>query len=346
MAELLWLAAAAALGLACGLGGAAVMLARGPLDVPDGRRLHAAPTPRGGGVGLPLAGLLVFPLALLAAGGERRLVAVVLLVWAIPNGVLGWLDDHRPMRSRVKLAVQTALAVAAVLLGLRLEVVVVPPLPPLELGAAAIPVSVLWLVWLGNLYNFMDGLDALAAGSGALFLVGLAGWALGAGQLGLAAVAVAAAAALLGFLRYNHPPARVFMGDGGSLFVGALLGALAIALARDDGAAVPIGAAALLMGPFVWDATYTVVRRALRREPMRPHTTHLYQRLLRAGWSPARVRRLYFGLAALGFAGAGVLPAAPAAVAAAIVAAALAAAVGLVALVRRVEARGAERPEV
>jgi len=341
MAEWGWLALAVGAGLVCGLAGAAFMLARGtlPLDVPERRRLHSTPTPRGGGIGLPLAGLVLLPVGWLAATGavEQRLLWVAMLVWALPSGLLGWLDDFRPMRSRVKFAVQAACAVAAALLGLRLDAVVVPPLPPLELGIAAVPVSALWLIWIGNLYNFMDGMDGLAAGSGALFLLGFAGWAHGAGLPGLAVVAAGVAAALLGFLRYNHPPAKIFMGDAGSLFVGGLLGALSVALAREDGAGIPVAASTLLMGPFVWDATYTIARRALRGDPMLPHTTHLYQRLALAGWSHTRVRRLYFGLAAVCFVAAAALPGAVPWLAALIVGGSLLAGIALVLLVRAVE---------
>ena len=344
MAEWSWLALAVGCGLACGLAGAALMLKRAPLDFPDGpdgRRIHTTPTPRGGGIGLPVAGVLLLPLGLLASTGavEPRLLWVALLVWALPSGVLGWLDDFRPMRSRVKFAVQMACAVAAALLGLRLDAVVVPPLPPLELGWAAVPVSALWLVWIGNLYNFMDGMDGLAAGSGALFLVGFAGWSLGAGLPGHAVLAAGVAAALLGFLRYNSPPAKIFMGDAGSLFVGGVLGGLSLALAREDTAGIPVAASTLLMGPFVWDATYTIARRALRGDPMLPHTTHLYQRLALAGWSHDRVRRLYFVLAALCFVAAAALPGAGPWLATLIVAGSLAAGVGLVVLVRAVEGR-------
>lgn len=337
------LVVAALVGLAAGLGGAALMLARArrgalPVDVPDGRRLHEIPTPRGGGIGLPLAGALAVPVALVAGAGlDERLALVGVLAWALPNGVLGYVDDFRPMRSRVKFAIQTALALVAVALGLRLDVLAVPPFAPVALGAAAWPVSVLWLVWLGNLYNFMDGMDALAAVSGALFFAGFALWSHGAGLGAHAAVAVAVAAAMLGFLRYNLPPAKIFMGDAGSLFAGGLLGALSLSLARADTAAVPIAASTLLLGPFVWDATYTIARRALRGDPMLPHRTHLYQRLALAGWSHTRVRALYFGLAAASFAGALALPRATAAVGGAIVGMALAAGVGLVLLTRLAE---------
>jgi UDP-GlcNAc:undecaprenyl-phosphate GlcNAc-1-phosphate transferase len=334
---------AGALGLAAGLAGAAFMLARArrgalPLDLPDGRRLHDTPTPRGGGVGLPLAGVAALPVVLLSGGLDRRL-ALAVLAWGLPNAVLGYVDDFRPMRSRVKLAIQLALALVAVSLGLRLDTLDVPPFAPVELGALAWPISALWLVWLANLYNFMDGMDALAAGSGALFLAGLGFWAHTAGLPAHAALAACVGCALLGFLRYNYPPAEIFMGDAGSLFVGAVLGGLALSLARADTAAVPVAASTLLMGTFVWDATYTIARRALRGDPMLPHRTHLYQRLALAGWSHGRVRALYLGLALAALAAALALPGARPAAAALLLAAALAGGVGLVLLTRAVERR-------
>ncbi len=335
MSEPLALALAALAGLGCGLGGAALMLRRGPVDLPDARRLHQAPTPRGGGIGLPFAGLAALVLALAAGTADRNLAIAGVLFWALPNGVLGFLDDHRPLRSRVKLAWQVAFAVAAVLHGLRLDVLVLPPLEPIVMPAAvAIPLSVLWLVWMANLYNFMDGLDALAGASGVIYLAVFTFWATG-DLPAHALLAAAVGAALLGFLRYNRPPARIFMGDAGSLFVGGVLGALSIAVARPDASAVPIAAPVLLMGAFVWDATYTIVRRLLRGDPMLPHRTHLYQRLAVAGWSHARVRGLYLVLGVLFAAAALALPAAPALV----LAGALAAALGLTLLVHAVEGR-------
>jgi UDP-N-acetylmuramyl pentapeptide phosphotransferase/UDP-N-acetylglucosamine-1-phosphate transferase len=321
------------LGLAMGAGGAAIMLARArrgglPVDLPDDRRLHQTPTPRGGGIGIPLAGLAAIPFALGAA--DARATSLVVLGWALPNGLLGLVDDYRPMRSRVKFAIQLAVALAVAALGLRIDVLAVPPFPPLALGWAGIPFTALWLVWMANVFNFMDGMDALAAGSGVVFFVALA---ILATATGLGAVAAGLAGGLAGFLVYNAPPAKMFMGDAGSLFVGAALGGLAVALAP----AVPFCASVLLLGTFVWDATYTIVRRLFRGDPMLPHRTHLFQRLALAGWSHGRVRAVYFSLALAAAGGALAYPVLPSGAQAALLGAALAAGVGLVAITRRLE---------
>src|SRR5262249_19694154 len=170
MREALAIGAGSLLGFVAGLGGARAMLARGaaPVDVPDGRRLHRSPTPRGGGLGIVIAGVAAAAACAWseAAGTDR--VAIVALAWALPNGLIGLVDDHRPLRSRVKLVLQVVLAAAVCALGLRLDRLDLPPLGAFELGWASWPLSVLWLVWTANLFNFMDGMDGLAAGSGIL----------------------------------------------------------------------------------------------------------------------------------------------------------------------------------
>jgi UDP-N-acetylmuramyl pentapeptide phosphotransferase/UDP-N-acetylglucosamine-1-phosphate transferase len=292
-------------GMLVGAAGAWWMLRRAqrgelPVDVPDERRLHSVPTPRGGGIGIPVAGLLAAVLAAVAVGGDERLLVLLAAAFALANGAMGALDDYRPMRTPPKLAFQAVCAAAVVACGLRVEVIAVPPLGVLELGTLGGSVfSVLWLVWLANVFNFMDGMDALAAGCGTLFCAGLVGVALAGDAHGVAILALGLGGGLVGFLRYNAPPAKIFMGDGGSLFAGAALGGLALALALPEGGGAPIAVPALVMGPFVFDATFTVVRRLLRGDPMKPHRTHLYQRLALAGWSHGAVRALFFGLTAV-----------------------------------------------
>ncbi|KAB2910067.1 MAG: glycosyltransferase family 4 protein [Kofleriaceae bacterium] len=290
-------AAAAGLGLLAGAGGGAFMVARGrPLDMPDGRRLHKRPTPRGGGVGIALAGVVVMPIAVGLAGHvETRMVLTLVLAWALPNAFMGMIDDHRPLPVTGKLMAQIAMATLAATMGLCIDRIALPPFGEIALGWAAIPCSVLWLVWIANVFNFMDGMDALAAECGAIFYGGLAMLALLSGAAGLGVLAVGIAAALLGFLRYNRPPARVFMGDVGSLFSGAAMGGIALALVS-SGASVPFLAAAVMLSSFVFDATFTVVRRAARGLALRPHRTHFYQRLVLAGWPQHRVRALYIAL--------------------------------------------------
>jgi UDP-GlcNAc:undecaprenyl-phosphate/decaprenyl-phosphate GlcNAc-1-phosphate transferase len=298
------LGAALGLGVAAGWLGARAMLAsvhrRGaPVDLPDERRLHQAPTPRGGGVGILAAGVAALALAAAMLPHTSDRLAVALLVWAMPMGLLGIVDDYRAMPRAPKLVLQVASATAAVALGLRVDAIAVPPLGALHDSTLGAVFSVLWLVWSTNLFNFMDGLDALAGLCGVVFAAAIAAIAVGVGADDVALVAVALGGGLLGFVRHNVPPAAIFMGDGGSLFTGALLGGLGLVLASAP-AHVPISALALAIGIFLFDATYTIVRRAVRRESLRPHRTHLYQRLIVAGISHRAVLALYVGLALVG----------------------------------------------
>jgi UDP-N-acetylmuramyl pentapeptide phosphotransferase/UDP-N-acetylglucosamine-1-phosphate transferase len=273
------LALAAIVGILSGGLAARWVLARGRavVDLPDERRLHQAPTPRGGGIGIPVAGLAAVALAW---DPSVRLIAA----WAAGNAILGWLDDRRSLPMRVKLGAQLLGATAVVLLGLRVDVVELPPWGPLPLGLAATPFTVLWLVWMTNVFNFMDGMDAFAAACGAVFFAALGAMA---GTPALVALAAGSGGGLLGFLRYNTPPARIFMGDSGALFAGAALGGLCVA-----GAFTP---SVLVLLPFLFDTTFTLGRRLWRGDPLVAHRTHLYQRLVLAGWPQGRVRALYLG---------------------------------------------------
>lgn len=309
------------------------------IDVPDARRLHKTPTPRGGGLAMPFAVSLAAVGFHFLTGSKRSDVLLAVLAFALPNGILGVVDDYHPLKSRWKFGIQILLAIGFVLLVGKVTHLDGAPNGSLPLGLFAAPFTVLWLVWSTNVYNFMDGMDGLAAGSGLLFFATLA--ALGWGAPAAFWVAVFGAAACLGFLVVNSPPAKIFMGDGGALFVGSLLGALAVlvslapsaaieaplaaaaavgygkatgffgAIVGDAppaplrSAAVPFVAAALAQGSFLWDATYTLFARIVRREDwLHPHKRHLFQRLATAGWSHARVRRLYTGLGLTGSAAA------------------------------------------
>jgi len=302
----------AGVALACAVGGAvlavAVFLIRNAgrlarIDLPDARRLHQAPTPRGGGLAMPFAISAAGAGWVSAFAPDRRDTLLLILGFALANGILGIVDDYRPLRSRVKFGIQGLLAMAFVTLGPRIEAIALPGPSALELGAASYPFTVLWLIWASNVYNFMDGMDGLAAGSGVAFFFTLAlvGW-LGPGDAASGWTSIFAAAACAGFLAVNYPPARIFMGDGGALFIGALLGGLAVALAMPREGAVPFPAAVFAMGSFMWDATYTIVMRMVRGEDwLHPHKRHLFQRLVTAGWTHSAVRRVYV---VLGLAGA------------------------------------------
>ncbi len=258
-------------------------------DLPNERSLHTIPRPRTGG--LALHGALLVALAawlVLSRSGAVVPAADAALGWiagaVLAAGALSFRDDVRSVPMLLRLAVQFLVATALVVGG-GLVVRHVPYLPPL--GRAAVPLSVLGLVWMANLYNFMDGMDGFAGGMAAIgfsFLAALA-WLGGAPAPALLSLLVAAAAA--GFLCHNFPPARIFMGDVGAVPLGFLAGALAVWGVQAQ--AFDIWAPFLVFSPFIVDATVTLAHRVLRgRKPWQAHRSHYYQRLVLSGWGHRR----------------------------------------------------------
>jgi Fuc2NAc and GlcNAc transferase len=256
------------------------------LDVPGHRSSHRAPTPRGGGLAI-FAVVLVGLVAAGASGLVARRLAVALVGGGVPVAMVGWLDDRRGLGAVPRVTVHTLAAAWCVYwLG---------GWPTLELGVVSIPLGVLggvlaaaFIVWSINLYNFMDGIDGIAAGQAVV--VGVAGAALvlwrGYPSLAFASLLVGASAG--GFLRWNWQPARIFMGDVGSGLLGFLVAALG--LAADRAGAAPLAAWALLYAPFIADATVTLLRRVARRERWYDaHRSHAYQRAVQSGLSHAAV---------------------------------------------------------
>jgi Fuc2NAc and GlcNAc transferase len=251
----------------------AYALKRRILDHPNARSSHSVPTPRGGGVAI-VAAFLAGVLVLWALGEADAGLALALLLGGAPVAALGFWDDRAPLPARLRLAAHLAAAalVLALLGGLhRLD------LGPLviDLGWLGLPIGVLGLVWLLNLYNFMDGIDGLAA-SEAVFVAGAGALICAQSGGGLAWVLALLAAASLGFALVNWPPARIFMGDAGSGFLGLAIGTLALA-ATVRGVTAP-WPWVVLLGVFLVDSTLTLVRRAGRGEPLHEaHRSHAYQ---------------------------------------------------------------------
>jgi len=272
------------------------------LDIPNERSSHTQPTPRGGGllivlvtlVGLwlaaPFLGIGVLTPALAAFS-----LAAALIAW------VSWRDDLRPLPNRVRFGAHAAGALMVILFVGYWRSVELPLLPTFPLGWLGVPLTFLWLAGLTNAYNFMDGIDGLAGGQA---VVGGLGW-LALGQLvGLPLVSlmgVLVAGSSLGFLGHNWPPARIFMGDVGSAFLGFTLATLAVLGGLVD-ARLPF-AGVLLLWPFAFDTIFTILRRLRRGENIfAAHRSHLYQRLVIAGWRHRTVTLLYLGLALLGVA--------------------------------------------
>lgn len=229
------------------------------LDRPNQRSLHQRPIPHGGGVGIVAASLV--------CGWVLQIPSVVLST-ALGLALLSLLDDIRHLPSGLRLASHLAGA-AAICAFLRLPVVLWLP-------------AMLLVGWMTNVFNFMDGADGLAGTEGvAGFLAYAAGFAM-AGQDGLALWSGAIAAACCGFLCFNWPPARIFMGDVGSIPLGFLAGALAIlGVARGIW---PVWFPLLAFAPFLLDASVTLVRRARAgKRVWEAHREHLYQRMVSGG---------------------------------------------------------------
>ena len=256
------------------------------LDIPNERSSHSSPTPRGGGLAIAvtaLGGIIIaailgwidWDLAIALAGGGGMIATV------------GWVDDHRDLPALTRFAVQFMSAGWAMFW--------VGGLPSLSLGIFSVNMGligtvlgIIGIVWAINLYNFVDGIDGLAAGEaistgviGGLILIAM-------GQIGLAMVSFVIAAASAGFLPLNWAPAKLFMGDVGSGMLGYLFAVLAIA--SENAGAVPLLIWVLLLGAFVFDATVTLCRRIAHGERWyHAHHSHAYQRMVQAGRSHAQV---------------------------------------------------------
>jgi UDP-N-acetylmuramyl pentapeptide phosphotransferase/UDP-N-acetylglucosamine-1-phosphate transferase len=252
------------------------------LDVPNERSLHERPTPRTGGLAIVAAALggIVTLLVLLGqpAGVPWAIGAGALLV----AGISFW-DDHADLSPLARLAVQVVAALLLLTGGLGLP----EDALGLPLGIAIAAVSLLLVVWLTNLYNFMDGMDGFAGGMGAIGFTVLGLMAYRGSHTVFGGVCLVLAAANLGFLVFNFPPARIFMGDVGSATLGFLVGSMTLWGVRDG--VFPLWAPLLAFSPFVADATATLLRRMLKGERFwEPHRTHYYQRLVQLGWGHRR----------------------------------------------------------
>ena len=265
-------------------------IGRDLLDVPNARSSHEIPTPRLGGPAVIAGVWAATPLA----GGS-----FLLLTMATLAGVVGLLDDFVDLKFWMKAAGQAT--VAFVLLFL------VPP-PICEAAGPFWPMTLLfgvvWIVSVVNAYNFMDGIDGIAGGTAilnALFLAALVGVSVGLG-VGL----VVLAAAVGGFMLWNVSPARIFLGDSGSHFVGFFLGAVALytePIGRAGDAFshyLAFAVAAAVFAPFLFDTAFTLVRRAkAHKNVFAAHREHIYQRITPNPAKHRQVSNVYFAFSAV-----------------------------------------------
>ena len=254
---------------------------RGLLDQPGKRRSHTRPTARGGGIGIVVAVLLcAIPALALLPDAWSPAVVIVLALALLAVAAVGWRDDHADLPALPRFAVHLLAASAAGVMLLWSAADAGPEWWPWLL--------VIVIVFAGsiNAHNFMDGIDAILALQALFVLIGYALLAQSVHQVALAAACLASAAACLGFLIFNLPPARIFMGDVGSGMLGLLIAVLAGLLVQR--ASYMLWACAILPSAFLTDAALTLASRVLAHKRWyTAHREHLYQWMVRAGSSHA-----------------------------------------------------------
>jgi len=256
-------------------------------DVPNARSSHDVPKPRFGGIAIVGAFVATFATTCIFEPGVRSFIP--LAIGAVVLFMAGIADDWRGLGVTTRLTVQCAAAAVAMTTGTLLDHVTLPGAHTIHFGWFSYPLTLVVFLASINFYNFVDGIDGLAAGGA--FIAGgfFAAIALMVHQPALAVVAAIAAASALGFLQYNFPPSRLFMGDGGSTFFGYCFAGLAITGAGMD-PGIPVFIPLLLLSSLYVDAGLTIVRRLARGEKVfQPHRTHYYQRLLQLGFNHKQV---------------------------------------------------------
>lgn len=273
------------------------------MDIPNERSSHASATVRGAGLALALS-WTVSALIIIALQPGRRSAWFGVVGLAAGLSLIGFWDDLRGLNPIVRLGAQALLAVSAVAIGVRTETLDLPGIGAIGLGLMAIPLCTLGIVAMVNLFNFMDGIDGLTIGQTLVAALVLVGGALIVHATTTALLAGALVGVAGGFLPFNWSPAKCFMGDSGSYFCGGALAGLLI-MGQNTGA--PLLLVGLPNVIFLADAVVTLIVRLLSGKAVwQAHRSHVYQRLVRAGWSHARVSAVYMAIgAALGAAALG-----------------------------------------
>ena len=272
----------------------------GLLDVPNLRSSHVKSIPLSGGVVfviiVPLVSLVVARQTGILLGREDW--ALLITGWLI--AFVSLIDDWHPLPARVRLVAQVWAALGLIIYGRYLRYFGAGGFGVIDVGWLGVLITFVWILGMSNAFNFMDGMDGLVAGQSVIAALAVAWLSMSTGLDWIAILSTALGGGLLGFLLHNLPPARVFMGDVGSIWLGFIFAGMAVIGAPRSGERLSLGFWVLLLGIFLLDSGLTLGRRILQGEPiLEAHRTHYYQRLLRIGWGHRRVTTLYLVMAAV-----------------------------------------------
>lgn len=264
----------------------------GAIDMPNGRKVHKTPIPRLGGVGIFLgfAGVMLLTQPM----GRQEIGMLIGCIIIVATGIL---DDVLDLKPWTKLGAQIVAAVIVAFFGIRVEVITHPFGGVFYLGYMAIPVTVLWIIGVTNALNLIDGLDGLAGGTAVIAAVTMAVVAGSEGRVLVAGFALILAAAVLGFLPYNFSPAKIFMGDSGSMFLGFTLAALAIQGLTKGATFISIVIPVIILGIPIFDTLFAIIRRCKNHRPIfEADKGHLHHRLLNLGLSQRQTVLAIYGV--------------------------------------------------
>ncbi len=280
-----------------------IMIFIGVPDRPNARKAHTHTTPKSGGVGI-VAAFILGVLLLYYHGQVSRLAPgyfIGVIAAAVLMAGISLLDDILDLSFLIKLATQLIAALVAVASGLVVHTLSLPHLGVVDIGWAGLPLTVFFLLFVTNAMNFIDGLNGLASGVtliACLFLAGIAGLC---GGFFVYTAALLLAGGVLGFLPYNYPRGKIFMGDVGSQFCGFMLALFGVAATRFEGVPLSFLLVPFLLSGVLYDVTFTLIRRSLARENIaRAHNGHLYQVVRRAGMDARLVAAIHWGFAIIG----------------------------------------------
>ena len=275
----------------------------GAMDAPDARKVHKKPIPRIGGLGI-YAAFMVAMLSIMFVvplSDEVTNELIGLMVGGSLIVLVGIIDDYKNLPAKVKLVGQIlAAAVLVVVFDVRIDFITDPFGDYIYTEWFAIPVTIFWSVGLTNTVNLIDGLDGLAAGVSTIAAITIFLVALQQSFVLVAVLTAALAGAAFGFLYYNFNPARIFMGDSGSMFLGYMLAGISVIGAVKSAATIALIVPILALGLPILDTTFAIVRRYRGGVPIfKPDKGHLHHRLLDLGFSQRQAVLLMYVISAL-----------------------------------------------
>lgn len=273
----------------------------GAIDTPDHRKVHQKPIPRLGGLGMFIAFMVAMVSHLLI---HKPIVGM--LIGATLIVIIGIFDDIYSLRPLFKFLLQIAIAIISFYFGISIQFITSPFGGIIYLGWLSLPITVFWIIGMINIINLIDGLDGLAAGVVGISATVISFVALSVGQIQAGLMAIALLGTCLAFLRYNFSPAKIFMGDTGSMFLGYILAVITMIGVIKSTITVSLAIPLLALGIPISDTVMAIARRIKNKQHiMKADNGHLHHQLLRNGLSQKQVVLLIYaasiilGIAAL-----------------------------------------------